>query len=140
MSDGIVIALITSGSALLLGLINVIHNWGLNSKKQKEKKQLEEEAKHKELIDRLETIESRLGSNCSGTQALLRFELYEMWSNCEEKGFADDMDRENFLNLYDKYHAIGVNGVMDHIKDNFLDLPLSKKKLPHKKKLANAIG
>ena len=140
MSDGIVIALITSGSALLLGLINVIHNWGTNSKKEKEKKKAEEEFKHQQLMDRLKNIEGQGTTNAAGVQALLRFELYELWGCCEEKGFACAVDRENFLNLYEKYHNMGVNGVMDHIKDSFLELPLKKKLNTKRKKLENAIG
>lgn len=135
MSDGIIIALITAGGALLLGLINLMINWGKETKKDKQKKKLDEEYKHQQLMNRLENIDGRLSTNAAGLQALLRYELYEVWGSCQSKGFANVLDRENFLNLYEKYHSMGSNGVMDHIKDSFLDLPLKKKTASKTKKL-----
>lgn len=133
MSDGIVIALITAGGALLLGLLNLGHNWGQNSKKERRLKSFQEESKHKELMARLVNIEGQLDTSAKGLQAILRFELYSIWGCCETKGYACGVDRENFLNLYEKYHNMGSNGVMDHIKDSLLELPLKMKPTPRKR-------
>lgn len=59
----------------------------------------------------------------SGVQALLRDRLYQLYSYCDSKGFADDSERSNFNNMYNQYHNLGANGVMDDYKDKFLQLP-----------------
>jgi len=126
MSDGIIIAIITASGALMLGLINLIIVWRNNSKKERL-------VQHTQLINRLEKIEGSLEVNGRGVQGLLRFELYELWGVCQKKGFASDMDQANFLSLYDRYHSMGKNGIMDNVKDQFLNLPLNKKVVKNKK-------
>lgn len=128
MSDGIIIAMITSSGALALGLINAILAWRTNSKKERQ-------SQHAQVISRLEKIEGALDINGRGVQGLLRFELHELWGDAKKKGFASDIERANFLSLYDRYHCMGKNGIMDHIRDEFLELPFSKKvPTPRKKK------
>lgn len=58
-----------------------------------------------------------------GMQALLRAELVRDWSKYSEKGFAPLYARENFENAYQQYHNLGANGVMDDIREKFLNLP-----------------
>lgn len=60
----------------------------------------------------------------SGVQALLRDRLYQLYNHCNSKGFADDAERSNFANMYNQYHNLGANGVMDDYKEKVLDLPL----------------
>lgn len=55
-------------------------------------------------------------------QAILRDRLYEISSMCLQKGYTTQEDRDNFLNLYDKYHNLGKNGCMDIVKEKFLAL------------------
>lgn len=59
----------------------------------------------------------------SGVQALLRDRLYQLYTYCNSKEFADDSERSNFINMYSQYHNLGANGVMDDYKDKFLQLP-----------------
>lgn len=61
-------------------------------------------------------------------QALLRDRLYAKFDHCREKGFADLDDRNNFENLYNNYHQLGQNGVMDSIRVKFMALPTTKVK------------
>lgn len=63
-----------------------------------------------------------------GVQALLRHELYELYHYwAEAKGFAPISVKEDFSNMYTRYHALGANGVMDGIHDEFMNLPTSGK-------------
>lgn len=58
-----------------------------------------------------------------GVQALLRDRLYQMYFHYMEKGSAPLYARENFQNMYEKYHALGANGVMDDYYKKFMEIP-----------------
>lgn len=59
-----------------------------------------------------------------GMQASLRADMIRDFNKWSEKGYAPIYARENFLNLYESYHQLGANGVMDDIKDKFMQLPI----------------
>lgn len=120
MSDGITIAIITASGALLLGLINLLMTT-LTTRRRRQEEQ------YSKIIVRLDQIDGQLVNESKGVQALLRFKLHDLNKTCQRKGYATEFDKTNFIYLYDKYHNLGSNGVMDHIKESFLDLPLSKK-------------
>lgn len=58
-----------------------------------------------------------------GVQAILRDRLYQAYNHFTEKGYAPLYARENFENMYQQYHKLGKNGVMDNIREKFLELP-----------------
>lgn len=58
-----------------------------------------------------------------GVQALLRDRLYQMYSHYMERGSAPIYARENFENMYRKYHDLGANGVMDDYYERFMEIP-----------------
>lgn len=58
-----------------------------------------------------------------GLQALLRDRLIYQYDKYKDKGYAPIYAKENFENLYQQYHALGANGVMDDIRDEFRKLP-----------------
>ena len=58
-----------------------------------------------------------------GLQAILRDRLLQAYKYYEEKGYADADDRDNWENMYQQYHTLGANGVMDDIRGKFLALP-----------------
>lgn len=58
-----------------------------------------------------------------GVQALLRDRLYQMYFHYLEKGSAPIYARENFENMYKKYHELGANGVMDDYYHKFMNIP-----------------
>ena len=58
-----------------------------------------------------------------GVQALLRAQLITDWNYYSKKGYAPIYARENFENVYQQYHNLGANGVMDDIHSKFLALP-----------------
>ena len=59
-----------------------------------------------------------------GIQAILRDRLYQLNRYCTtRKGYTTIDDRENFENMYQRYHSLGVNGVMDKTRAKFFELP-----------------
>lgn len=58
-----------------------------------------------------------------GVQAILRDRLYQAYNHFTEKGYAPLYARENFENMYQQYHKLGKNGVMDDIHARFFELP-----------------
>ena len=58
-----------------------------------------------------------------GVQALLRAELITDWNRYSAKGYAPIYARESFENVYQQYHNLGANGVMDDIHKKFFELP-----------------
>lgn len=70
--------------------------------------------------------EKKTASVQLGVQALLRDRLYSTYLKYAEKGFAPIYARENFENMYQQYHTLGANGVMDDVYKKFMALPLEK--------------
>ena len=62
-----------------------------------------------------------------GLQAILRDRLIQLYRTCNKLEYANITDRENFQNMYNQYHNLGANGVMDDIKEKFFDLPTEPK-------------
>ena len=65
-----------------------------------------------------------------GVQAILRDRLYQAYNHFVDKGYAPLYARENFENMYQQYHNLGKNGVMDDIHARFFELPSE----PHEEK------
>jgi len=59
-----------------------------------------------------------------GVQALLRDRLLQGYKFYRHQGWADEDDRSNLENVYQQYHALGANGVMDDLRARFTALPL----------------
>ena len=59
----------------------------------------------------------------NGVQALLRAQMIDDYNRYVEKGWAPIYAKENFENCWKQYHALGANGVMDHLHGEFLKLP-----------------
>lgn len=95
-------------------IVTYIFNSVANSKKAKE-------SRRKELS---ETMEKENAVIKKALQALLRDRLYERYFAAKEKGFATITQKHNFENMYQQYHALGVNGVMDNLYNEFMELPI----------------
>ena len=59
-----------------------------------------------------------------GVQALLRAQMIDDYNHYVEKGYAPIYARENFENCWQRYHALGANGVMDDIHKKLMALPV----------------
>jgi len=77
------------------------------------------------LLNRLKASEQKQQALEQGVQALLRDRLIYQYDKYKAKGFAPIYAKENFENLYEQYHRLGANGVMDQIHEEFKNLPAS---------------
>ena len=59
-----------------------------------------------------------------GLQAMLRGQMINDYNHWSEKGYAPIYARENFENLWQQYHSLGANGVMNDIHSKFHNLPM----------------
>ena len=59
-------------------------------------------------------------------QAVLRDRLYQLNRYCTKKKFTTQDERDNFNNMYDKYHQLRENGVMDVTREKFMNLPFQE--------------
>lgn len=58
-----------------------------------------------------------------GVQALLRDRLICQYDTYRKVGSAPIHVKDSFENMYLQYHALGANGVMDSIREEFQKLP-----------------
>jgi hypothetical protein len=76
------------------------------------------------FIKKLKETEKRNDAICLGVQALLRDRLLESYHKYhDEKGYAPIFAKDNFENMYQQYHNLGKNGVMDEKYNEFMSLP-----------------
>lgn len=61
-----------------------------------------------------------------GVQALLRNELIESHDKYMKEGCCPIHNRDNIINMYDQYHKLGANGVVDGLMNELLRLPVEK--------------
>lgn len=84
------------------------------------------------LLGLIATTWSQTKAVKKGVQALLRDRLIQGYKYYTAQGWADVNDRSNMENVYQQYHALGANGVMDDLRKKFLELPLSQQQpAPH---------
>jgi hypothetical protein len=62
-----------------------------------------------------------------GVKALLRDRIINTYNQYTKMKHAPIYARENFKSLYDEYHNLGGNGVIDDLYEKFMDLPTSPK-------------
>lgn len=82
-----------------------------------------------EVKDIKEDVAQLKGDLCIAKQSLqatLRHELYEIADKWLAKGYCPIQDKEDFENIYKKYHDLGRNGVMDDIYAKVMELPVIK--------------
>lgn len=59
-----------------------------------------------------------------GVQAILRDRLIQSYNYHSSSGFCAIHDRDNIINMYNQYHALGANGVIDSLISELLELPM----------------
>ena len=97
-------------SALVTIILGMIIKRPLEKRAQLAEQIAEQESKKQEAL-------------MAGVQAMLRDRLLQGYRHYEVKGFADYDDRSNMENIYNAYHGLGKNGVMDDMRQQFLKLP-----------------
>lgn len=63
----------------------------------------------------------------AGVQAILRDRIIQSYNTHMEVGYCAIHDRDNIINMYNQYHVLGANGVVDSLIDELLALPVKCK-------------
>lgn len=136
-------AILISGITCLLSLtITAIFNWVLNRPKQKKlEKEIQEKERiedKEEILGEMRSLEKRLNAKFEkqeaqitdvqlGMQASLKNDLKIRYDSWIRKGYAPIDAKDDLERMYQVYHKLGANGVMDAHREKFLALPDSKK-------------
>ena len=76
------------------------------------------------LNNKLKANDTKTQAVCYGVQALLRDRLYEQYEKYHnKKRYAPIWVKNNYENMYKRYHVLGENGVMDQHYEEFMKLP-----------------
>lgn len=94
----------------------------------------------KQQADYAERVEQKFKLLEAAMQSLLRRKLREMYALCARQGFATMEDKDDFEMMYQRYHSLGSNGVMDNVRKQFFLLPCEKPERKKKAKGENADG
>ena len=127
-------ALTVAVTIIVTTLVNYFLSAPRRLKRQKEQE-------HKEVMDKIDTLGTYIAEikdrqDCNykkfneditllklGSQATIKNELkirYEKWLKL---GYAPIDAKDDLEKMYVIYHKLGANGVMDHIREQFLNLP-----------------
>ena len=63
-------------------------------------------------------------ANSKGTMLLLRVQLIEYHEKWMERGYITKHGLENFVEMYDAYHALGGNGMVTKLLEEVKKLPI----------------
>lgn len=63
-------------------------------------------------------------ANSKGTMLLLRVQLIEYHAEWQERGYVTKHGLQNFLEMYDAYHALGGNGMVTELLNEVKELPI----------------
>lgn len=108
-------------TSLFTGIKDWIKKHRSNDEQARENRLLSHEEKLDEIIQKLDQQDELIFPSI---QALLRNDLYQIYNVCILRGNRTSDETANFLNLYERYHKMGKNGVMDVKEKDFLNLPL----------------
>ena len=108
MDYSIIVAFLTGGAAT--ALINVFYKiW--------EHKHTEEDKDYLSIKEDLLLLKK-------ANQAIIRAELRKRYNEAIKAGYVEYQDKEDFEFLYNCYHSLGRNGVMDECYKTLMELPL----------------
>lgn len=63
-------------------------------------------------------------ANSHGTMLLLRVQLIDYHEKWTLRGYISKHGLENFIEMYNAYHALGGNGMVTHLLEEVKDLPI----------------
>lgn len=92
-------------------------------KEQKKQKKIDT----KERDERIEAERKLRENNSKGTMLLLRVQLIEYHNKYIKLGDIPSYAYENFLEMYNTYHALGGNGMITKMKSEIEELHLKKR-------------
>lgn len=62
-----------------------------------------------------------------GVQAILRDRIIQSYNHHMKVGYCAIHDRDNIIHMYQQYHTLGQNGVIDKLVDELMALPVTDK-------------
>ena len=83
-----------------------------------------EKALQDDLAKEKEHVEAMRRANNKGTQALLRDRLLQGFHFFKRRGAVTYGEASSYKTMYEAYHELGKNGVMDGIYEEFLKIPV----------------
>ncbi|MGF0032599.1 hypothetical protein ACQRBN_06480 [Bariatricus sp. SGI.154] len=63
-------------------------------------------------------------ANSKGTMLLLRVQLIEYHEKWTKRGYITRHGLQNFIEMYDAYHALGGNGMVTHLLEEVRELQI----------------
>ena len=82
----------------------------------------------RKLDHKLDTFIKEQTAMKAGIQVMLRDRIRQAHTHLMDKGYASVEDRDNIFNMYEQYHQLGSNGVVDGLLDEICELPVRKPK------------
>ena len=77
-----------------------------------------------DIVWMLQTQKKDRDANSKGTMLLLRVQLIEYHEKWVERGYITKHGLENFVEMYDAYHALGGNGMVTKLLEEVKRLPI----------------
>lgn len=68
-------------------------------------------------------LSKKIKAISKGLQAMLRSQMLDLWDRYNALGYATVAAKNNFENLWNSYHSLGANGVMNGVHADFMNLP-----------------
>ena len=132
-------------TAVLTLIATTVTTHFLNGPKRRREKEEEDARKRQEevtsILNKIETLDKNIDAKLeqaranskalredikllkAGTQAIVKNDLKLQYHEHIEAGWASVDTKEDLERLYQIYHQLGANGVMDGMRKTFMDLP-----------------
>lgn len=125
-------------TAVLTLIATTVTSYLLNGPKRKRE---EREAEIKSLLDKVDTLNKSINDRITqsekdskilrddikllkmGLQSIIKNDLKVQYHEHLEKQYASVDTKEDLEKLYQVYHSLGCNGIMDGVRAQFLKLP-----------------
>lgn len=144
--------LMTAGSCLVTLAVTFLFNWLTNGPKrlkERRRKEMDEfRAEVKKSVEEVRAEALRQNDDCKkdhtclakivgdiqltnkaqnlGLQAVLKDLLKIRYLEWIRKGYAPMDAKDDLEHMYKAYHTLGANGVMDALRERFLNLPVER--------------
>ena len=132
-------------TAVLTLIATTITTHFLNGPKRKKEKEIEDAEERKKeieaIINKIDDLDKNINVKIeqirdsnkplkedvkllkTGIQAIVKNDLKQQYHDHLETGWASIDTKEDLEKLYQVYHSLGANGVMDGMRKAFMDLP-----------------
>lgn len=77
----------------------------------------------KAIQDKFEALEAKDEMFQAALRVMLRQSIIDTYDKYTARGWAEVYVKENLQEMYDCYHALGGNGTITHLVEEFMNLP-----------------